>query len=80
MKAIELLRTRIPYSVTAFAELVLWRLSKSGERVSTRIQVQPGLCRTRECVLRYSNEAGKGDHRHFDGKGDGLQAHNAVIN
>jgi hypothetical protein len=21
-----------------------------------------------ECVLRYDNELGKGDHRHFDGK------------
>jgi len=21
-----------------------------------------------ECVLRYDNETGKGDHRHFDGK------------
>ena len=65
MKAIQLARTRIVYSEIAFAELVLWRLSSpvSGSIHSYKYRfayVVQGVC-----VLRYDNEAGKGDHRHF---------------
>ena len=65
MKAVELFRTRIAYSETAFAELVLWqvpnRLAGSKHRFKYRLAyVVDGVC-----VVRYDNEAGKGDHRHF---------------
>lgn len=65
MKAVELVRTRIVYSEIAFAELVLWRLSSaiSGSVHSYKYRfayVVRGVC-----VLRYDNEAGKGDHRHY---------------
>jgi hypothetical protein len=68
MKAIELLRRRIPFSETAFAELVLWRLpaplSGSVHPYKYRLAyVVDGVC-----VLRYDNELGKGDHRHFRGR------------
>jgi hypothetical protein len=68
MKAIELLRRRIVYGETAFAELVLWQfpapLSGSAHRYKYRLAyVVDG-----DCVLRYDNEAGKGDHRHLRGK------------
>jgi hypothetical protein len=68
MKATELLRRRIPYSEVAFAELVLWQLP-SPLPGSTHIYkyrlayVVRGLC-----ALRYDNESGKGDHRHFRDK------------
>ena len=65
MKAVELLRTRIAFSETAFAELVLWRLPEpvvgSGHMFKYRLAyVVDGAC-----VVRYDSEAGKGDHRHF---------------
>ncbi len=68
MKAIELVRTRIVYSEVAFAELVLWQvpapLPGSHHRFKYRLAyVVRGIC-----VLRYDNETGKGDHRHYAGK------------
>lgn len=68
MKATEIVRTRIIYSEAAYAELVLWQLPAplpgSGHRFKYRLAyVVHG-----QCVLRYDNEAGKGDHRHYGGK------------
>ena len=68
MKSVELVRTRVVYAENAFAELVLWRVP-APVRGSTHIfkyrlaYVVDGVC-----VLRYDNEAGKGDHRHFGTK------------
>lgn len=68
MKAFELVRTRVIYSDVAFAELVLWRLPAplAGSVHSFKYRlayVVRGIC-----VLRYDNEAGKGDHRHYGGE------------
>ena len=68
MKAVELVRTRIPYSASAFAELALWQVPKrvagSRHRFKYRlVYVVGGVC-----VVRYDNEGGKGDHRHVEGK------------
>ncbi len=68
MKAVELIRTRIPYSEFAFAELVLWRLPKPIEGSLHRFKYRLVYVVLGECVLRYDNEAGKGDHRHVAGK------------
>jgi hypothetical protein len=71
VKASELVRTRIAYSEIAFAELVLWQVPEpvggSGHRYKYRLAyVVRGVC-----VLRYDNEAGKGDHRHCGGSESG---------
>ena len=68
MKAAELIRTRITYSESAFAELVLGRLPKAVEGSPHRYKYRLAFIVRGECVLRYDNEIGKGDHRHFDGK------------
>ncbi|PIP38204.1 MAG: hypothetical protein COX19_14070 [Desulfobacterales bacterium CG23_combo_of_CG06-09_8_20_14_all_51_8] len=68
MNAIELICTRIVYSESAFAELVLWRLPKPLEGSSHEFKYRLAYVVRGECVLRYDNEAGKGDHRHFGGK------------
>src|SRR5690606_10916739 len=65
MKAILVARTRIVYAENAFAELVLWEVPSpvvgSGHGYKYRLAyVVEGVC-----VLRYDNEVGKGDHRHF---------------
>jgi len=68
MKAVELQRTRIAYSETAFAELVLWRVPEpvagSVHEFKYRLAYVDGAV----CVVRYDNEAEKGDHRHFGDK------------
>lgn len=68
MKAIELFRRRIPYSELAFAELVLWQLPAplAGSTHSYKYRLAYVVGGT--CVLRYDNESGKGDHRHFRDK------------
>jgi len=68
MKAVELVRSRIAYTETAFAELVLWRLPKPLEGSSHRFKYRLAYVVRGECVLRYDNEAGKGDHRHVGGR------------
>lgn len=64
MKATLVTRTRIVYSARAFAELVVWRLPGSKHLLKYRFAYVVG----RVCVVRYDNEAGKGDHRHVGGQ------------
>lgn len=68
MRAVELISTRIPYSELAFAELVLWRLPKPVDGALHRFKYRLAYVVRGECVLRYDNETGKGDHRHFGGR------------
>ena len=68
MKAVELVCTRIAYSESAFAELILWRLPKPIKGSPHDFKYRLAYVVRGECVLRYDNEAGKGDHRHFRGK------------
>ncbi len=48
----------------AFVEMVVWRLPSppSGSRYSHKYRL--ALVVAGRCVLRYDNEAGKGDHKH----------------
>ena len=68
MRATELLRRRIPYSESAFAELVLWQLPAPLRGSSHSYKYCLAYVMNGICVLRYDNESGKGDHRHFKGK------------
>lgn len=68
MKAVQLARTRIVYSETAFAELVLWQVPKPVAGSAHAFKYRLAYVVRGECILRYDNEAGKGDHRHVDGK------------
>ena len=68
MKAVELLRTRIAFSETAFAELVLWRVPEPVAGSAHEFKYRLAYVVDGVCVVRYDNEFGKGDHRHFSGK------------
>ena len=68
MKAVELICTRIVYSELAFADLVLWLLPEPLDGSSHDYKYRLAYVVRGECVLRYDNETGKGDHRHFGGK------------
>jgi hypothetical protein len=68
MKAVPLLRTRIAYSEAAFAELVLWRVPKPAAGSTHAFKYRLAYIVDGVCVVRYDNEVGKGDHRHFGEK------------
>ena len=68
MKATELVRTRIAFSETAFAELVLWQVPKPVAGSAHGFKYRLAYVVGGVCVVRYDNEVGKGDHRHFNGK------------
>ena len=65
MAAIELVRTRIVYSEVAFAELVLWQIPGPLAGSRHRYKYRLAYVVRDVCVLRYDNESGKGDHRHY---------------
>jgi hypothetical protein len=65
MKAVTLIGSRIVYSEDAFAELVLWLLPRSLPDCRHNYKYRLAYVVSGECVLRYDNEAGKGDHRHY---------------
>jgi hypothetical protein len=65
MRAVEFLRTRIAFSEAAFAELVLWRVPEPVAGSTHMFKYRLAYVVDGVCVVRYDNEAGKGDHRHF---------------
>ncbi len=65
MRATQLVRDRIAYSTTAFAELVLWRVAKPVPGSAHAFKYRLAYVVDGVCVVRYDNEAGKGDHRHY---------------
>jgi hypothetical protein len=68
VKATQLLLTRVAYSENAFADLVLWQLPKSLKDSAHSYKYRLAYVVDGECVLRYDNETGKGDHRHYAGR------------
>lgn len=64
-KAVELVRERIVFSDTAFAELVLWLVPQPVGGSNHNYKYRLAYVVDDVCVLRYDNERGKGDHRHF---------------
>ena len=65
MKATELFRQRLIYAENRFAELVLWRLPKALAGSKHSFKYRLAYVVNEVCVIRYDNEAGKGDHRHW---------------
>jgi hypothetical protein len=51
-----------------FVEIVVWRLPRSVAGSIHSFKYRLALVIDDVCVLRYDNEAGKGDHRHLQDK------------
>jgi hypothetical protein len=68
IRAVELFRQRIVFAESRFAELVLWQVPKPVAGSTHAFKYRLAYVVKGECVLRYDNEAGKGDHRHWQGK------------
>jgi hypothetical protein len=67
MSAEMIYRERHVLGEDAFVEIVVWRVPRSVRGSSHRLKYRLALVVAGECVLRYDNEAGKGDHRHIGG-------------
>jgi hypothetical protein len=67
LKATLLVRNRIAYSDGQFAEIVVWAVPQPLAGSAHGYKYRLAFVAQGECVLRYDNEAGKGDHRHTTG-------------
>jgi hypothetical protein len=67
MKAEQLLKDRLIETETHFAELAVWRLPKPLPGSVHGFKYRLAFVVDGRCVLRYDNEAGKGDHKHVGG-------------
>jgi hypothetical protein len=68
MKAQLLQRSRTEISESAFYEVVVWHVPSRVPGSAHPYKYRLALVIEGECVLRYDNERGKGDHRHMLGK------------
>lgn len=64
MEAELLFRKREGLSETAFVDMVIWRLPDPVRGSEHGFKYRLALVAAGVCVLRYANEAGKGDHKH----------------
>jgi hypothetical protein len=67
MSAGLMLNERYVLAENAFVELVVWLLSSPLSGSGHLFKYRFALVVDGNCVLRYDNEAGKGDHRHVGG-------------
>ncbi len=65
MKARLLLHERRQLRTDAFIELRVWQVPRSVRGSTHGYKYALAYVIAGECVLRYDNEAGKGDHKHF---------------
>lgn len=66
MKAELLIKERFSQTENSFVELVIWRLPASVASSDHAFKYRLAFVIDGMCVLRYDNEAGKGDHKHVD--------------
>ena len=59
-----LIRKREGLSETAFVEMVIWQVPDPVRGSGHGFKYRLALVADGVCVLRYDNEAGKGDHKH----------------
>ena len=68
MRASLLIGRRIVVATDAFAEVVVWRVPEPVAPSAHGFKYRLAYVVAGECVLRYDNERGKGDHRHVGGR------------
>lgn len=68
MKAVLIEKSRTVVDETTFFEVMLWHLPDPVPGSAHPFKYRLALVVSGECVLRYDNERGKGDHRHIEGR------------
>ena len=66
MKAQLLLKQKFVMSETVFAEIVIWQLPAPLDGSTHNFKYRLAYVVNNQCVLRYDNEAGKGNHVHIN--------------
>jgi len=66
MRAKCLLHRRVVVAVDAFVEVVIWQVAEPVRPSTHRFKYRLAYVVSGQCVLRYDNESGKGDHRHTE--------------
>jgi hypothetical protein len=75
MRARLLLRERRIVGESRFADIVIWQLPRCAPGGGHQFKYRLAFVVDGVCVLRFDNEAGKGDHKHVGAE----QAHYAFI-
>jgi len=65
MKAVALIRRRVVVANDAFVEIVVWRVAQPVPFSRHAFKYRLAYVVAGQCVVRYDNERGKGNHRHF---------------
>lgn len=65
MKAVPILRTKQVWPDGTLVELAVWRLPEATPERPHGLKYRLYCGRAGRCLVRYDNEAGKGDHRHY---------------
>jgi len=65
MSAVLVFDERIDLSDTMFVEIIAWKVPQPVRGNSHFYKYSFALVVENKCVLRYDNEAGKGDHKHI---------------
>ncbi|AMC35335.1 hypothetical protein VN23_12305 [Janthinobacterium sp. B9-8] len=65
MKAKLMMNLRQPVSENAFAAIKIWQVPQPVRASLHTLKYSLALVRNGVCLLRYDNEAGKGDHKHI---------------
>lgn len=73
MKARLIEKSRTNLTDEAFVEIALWLVPSPVPGSAHNFKYRLALVVSDECVLRYDNERGKGDHRHIDGREEHFQ-------
>ena len=66
MKAEALMNERVILSSRAFVEITIWKLARPLEGSAHLYKYRLAYVVDEVCVLRFDNEAGKGDHKHLN--------------
>ena len=67
-KATLLLDEKVVFADGAIMELVIWRLPRATPDRPHGLKYRLYFGRRGNCLVRYDNESGKGDHRHIKGR------------
>lgn len=73
MKAVLIQKARQVINDTSFFEVVLWHLPEPVPGSAHPFKYRLALVVKGECVLRYDNERGKGDHRHIGEREEAIE-------
>lgn len=68
MKAEVIESYKVPMDEDSFVQIVIWKLPRKMPGTDHRFKYRLAYIEGDVCVIRYDNEAGKGDHRHIGNK------------